>query len=467
VTATVDRDRTAVVVGGGITGLATAWLLHDAGVDVTLLEAGDRLGGKLLTGEVADQQAELGADAFLVRDPAAPRLARRLGLGDDLVPPATGQAWLWLRGRLRRMPPATVLGAPTDPVALARAGVLPPAALARAGLDLALPRSAVAGDRSVADVVGERFGTAVVDTLVEPLLGGVYAGRPDQLSVEATAPAIASAAREHRSLLLGLRAHRARAAAAADGRPVFLTLAHGLDQLVGRLAADLGDRVRCGARVRGIRSVADGWKVDVDGRPLVADDVVVTTPAYAASDLLVGASREAAAELSMIPYASVAVVTMAYARSADREMPAGSGMLVPRTEGRLVKASTWVSRKWPHRDTGDHVLVRSSVGRIDDDRWQSLDEDELVRRVDAETRQATGITRPSEDAVVTPWERGLPQYLVGHRERVDRIRMHLPAGLHVAGAAYDGIGVSPCVASAERAAQAVLARGRRHVGGPT
>ena len=452
----MNRAQRVVVVGGGITGLTAAWLLHEAGVEVELFEASDRLGGKLHTGEVAGQQAELGADAFLARNPAAPALARRVGLGDDLVPPATGQAWLWVDGRLRRLPTGTVLGAPTDPLALARSGVLSRAAMVRAGLDVVLPRGHVAGDRSVADVVGERFGPEVVDALVEPLLGGVYAGRPDQLSVEATAPAIAAAARDHRSLLAGLREHRARAAAAAEDGPVFLTLAHGLDQLVDRLAGDLGTRVHRSAPVREVGRHRDTWRVEVDDRTVEADDVVLTTPAFVTSALLTEAARDVAAELAMIPYASVAVVTMAYPRSADAEMPAGSGMLVPRTEGRLVKASTWVSRKWPHRDTGDHVLVRSSVGRIDDDRWRAYEPDELVRLVDAETRWATGITSPCEDAVVTPWERGLPQYLVGHRERVDRIRTRLPKGLHVAGAAYDGVGVSPCVASAERAVGTIL-----------
>ncbi len=452
---TAPASRRVVVVGGGITGLSAAWLLHRAGVDVQLVEASGRPGGKLHTGSVAGQQAELGADAFLARNPAAPRLARQLGLGDDLVAPATGQAWVWRNGRLRPIPAGTVLGAPTDPVALARSGVLPPGAILRAGMDLVLPRRTIAGDRSVADVVGDRFGPAVVEALVEPLLGGVYAGRPDQLSVESTAPAIARAARGHRSLLAGLRAHRS-GQADGDG-PVFLTLAHGLDQLVDALVADLGDRVHLSTAVAGVQRGTDVWEVDTAARTFEADDVVLATPGYVTADLLADAARPVAAEVAMIPYASVAVVTMAYPRSADAEMPAGSGMLVPRTEGRLVKASTWVSRKWPHRDTGEHVLVRSSVGRIDDERWRDFDDDELVRRVDAETRWATGISTPCEDAVVTPWERGLPQYLVGHRERVDRIRTTLPAGLHVAGAAYDGVGVSPCVASAENVVAKLLA----------
>lgn len=451
---TASAQRRVVVVGGGITGLSAAWLLHRAGVDVHLLEANARPGGKVHTGSVAGQQAELGADAFLARTPAAPRLARQVGLGDDLVAPATGQAWVWRNGRLRPIPGGTVLGAPTDPVALARAGVLSPGAVLRAGMDLVLPRRTIAGDRSVADVVAARFGPAVVEALVEPLLGGVYAGRPDQLSIEATAPAIARAARHHRSLLVGLRAHRS--AAGGGQGPVFQTLAHGLDQLVDALVADLADRVHLSTPAAAVQSRGDLWRVHTASGTFEAEDVLLTTPAFVTADLLADAARQAAAEAAMIPYASVAVVTMAYPRTADAEMPAGSGMLVPRTEGRLVKASTWVSRKWPHRDTGDHVLVRSSVGRIDDERWRTLDDDELVRRVDAETRWATGVSTPCEHAVVTPWERGIPQYLVGHRERVDRIRTKLPDGLHVAGAAYDGVGVSPCVASAETAVARIL-----------
>jgi protoporphyrinogen/coproporphyrinogen III oxidase len=444
-----------VVVGGGITGVTAAWTLHRAGVDVVLCEASERLGGKLLLGSVAGQPAELGADAFLARNPAAGSLARRLGLGDDLVAPATGSVWLWLDGHLRPLPAGTVLGAPTDPIALARSRVLGPGALARAGLDLALPRRRIAGDQSVAALVGERFGSAVVDTLVEPLLGGVYAGNPNQLSAEATVPQITSAARDHRSLLRGLRASR-RTQPPADG-PVFQTLAGGLERLVGAMASDLGDRVRMGAAVDAIEPGDDGWQVSLrDGDIVAAAQVVLAAPAWVTAPLLASVAPDASAELGQIPYASVAVIALAYPRAAAAALPDGSGVLVPRTQGRLVKAITFVSRKWPHRDTGDHVLLRASVGRIDDDRWRSLGHDDLVARVDAEVRWATGITHTADDAVVVPWEGGLPQYLVGHVQRVDRIRANLPAGLHVAGAGYDGVGISPCVASAERAAAAVL-----------
>jgi protoporphyrinogen/coproporphyrinogen III oxidase len=450
-----------VVVGGGVAGLATGWFLAQSGrVDVTVLESTDRLGGKLMTGEFAGRTVEFGADAFLARHRHAQDLAVRLGLGDDLVAPATGRVWLWSRGRLRPLPEGTVLGAPADPVALVRSGVLPPGALLRAAVEPLVPHRKVAGDRSVADVIAERFGPAVVDTLVEPLLGGVYAGRADALSVESAAPVIADAARSG-SLLTGLWRHRRGQVGATTGEPVFQTLRGGLSDLTTALADDLGDAVRTGVEVTAVEPAGTGWWLDTSDGTVAADAVVFATPAWVTADLIAGLAPPAGAELAGIPYASVAVVTLAYDRAADRELPQGSGMLVPRSEGRLVKASTWVSRKWPQHADADVLLVRASVGRIDDDRWRALDEDDLVRRVDAELRWATGISRPAVDAVVTRWERSLPQYGVGHRQRVERIRHHLPWGLFLAGAAYDGVGISPCVASAERAAQGVLARLKR------
>lgn len=454
--------KDVVVVGGGITGLTAGFELLEDDLDVVVLEAGDRVGGKLHTVEWLGRQIEVGADAFLARHPAAADLARRIGLGDDLVEPAAGQVWLWTRGRLRPLPQGTVLGVPTDPVALARSGVLGPAALARAAAEPLLPWRPVPGDRSIGDLIGERFGPAVVDRLVEPLLGGVYAGRADELSVQSTAPMIAEAARTRRSLTAGLHHHRSRTVGSDE--PVFQTLASGLQRLPDELARRLGARLHRESPAVAIDQGGDGsWQVTTPQGVLAARAVVLSLPAHHASDLVLPSQRAVAAELAAIRYASVAVVTLAYGDHARSELPEGSGMLVPRSEGHLVKASTWVSRKWPHQAAGDHVLLRASVGRIDDDRWREVDEDELVRRVDAEIRRATGITRPAEHALVTPWEQALPQYVVGHAARVDRIRAGLPEGLFVAGAAYDGVGISPCVASARAAARGAAVHARRPV----
>ncbi|MBW3657785.1 MAG: protoporphyrinogen oxidase [Actinobacteria bacterium] len=456
-----------VVIGGGITGLATAWLLRH-GVDgaggageVTLLEAGDRLGGKIASRGIEGVTVDVGADAFLARRPEGERLARRLGLGDDLVAPATGQVWLWVRGRLRPLPTGTVLGVPADLRSVARSGVLSPAGLVRAALEPVLPRRrGRGGDRSVADAVGRRFGRDVTDVLVEPLLGGVYAGRADRLSLEAAAPAVASADRS-RSLRTGVRAHRRRVA--DDDRPVFLTVEGGLRRLVDALAAGIDD-VRTGATVVALEP-RDGGGADVvltGGERVAADAVVLTVPAFAAAPLVEALAPTAGRLLAGIPYASVAVVTAAYPAEVAEVVPRGSGMLVPPREGRLVKAVTWSSRKWPHLAGGDRFLLRASVGRIDDERWRDLDDDELVARVSGELAAATGIGTAPVTTLVTRWERSLPQYEVGHLRRVrdvrDAIRVRAP-WLHVAGAAYDGVGLAPCIAQAEAVAARLNARG--------
>lgn len=450
--------RRVVVVGGGITGLATAWYLRHGldgepvgAVDVTLLEASDRLGGKIAGGRLEGIDVDVGADAFLARRPEGERLARRLGLGDDLVAPATGQVWLWVRGALRPLPTGTLLGVPGDLASVARSGILSPAGLLRAAAEPLLPRRRRPDDRSVGDLVSSRFGREVTEVLVEPLLGGVYAGRADRLSLAAAAPAI-MAADGSRSLLAGMRA-QGRRAGRADQGPVFLTVAGGLSRVVEALADGIDD-VRTGAVVAALepRPAGGAAVVLTDGSSIEADAVVLTVPAFAAGPLVAPLAPEAGRLLDGIPYASVAVVSAAYPASVAAEFPEGSGMLVPPREGRFVKAATWSSRKWAHLADAERFLLRASVGRIDDRRWQDLDDDGIVARVTAELAEATGIDGAPVATRVTRWERSLPQYEVGHLRRIrdvrDAIRVSAP-WLHVAGAAYDGVGLAPCIGQAE------------------
>jgi protoporphyrinogen/coproporphyrinogen III oxidase len=447
-----------VVVGAGLTGLATAWRLRDVD-DVVVLEAGERVGGQIDTVDLAGAPLDVGADAFLVRQPESERLARELGFGDDdLVAPATGQVHLWTRGRLRPLPGGTVLGVPTDLGALARSGVLTPGGLARASVEPLVPRRAVVGDRSVADLVGERFGREVVDTLVEPLLGGVYAGRTDRLSAAAALPPVWAAAQHHRSLLTGLREHRRRTASVTG--PVFRTVRGGLSRLTDRLTDHLGDRVRTGVPVRRLGRVGAGWMVATAEGTLTADDVVLAVPARAAASLLVEALPDVARELAAIRTASVATVALAYERGDGADLPEGSGVLVPPGEGRLTKAITFASRKWPHHADRDVLLLRASVGRVPETGRSSdpnldLDDDTLAERVDAEVRWATGLPRPAVARTVRRWPEALPQYDVGHLARVDRIRHGVRVGapgLHLAGAALDGVGLAARARDAERLA---------------
>jgi oxygen-dependent protoporphyrinogen oxidase len=342
---------------------------------------------------------------------------------------------------------------------------------------------------SVAAQVGARLGAEVVDRLVDPLLGGVYAGRSDQLSFEATLPALAEESVRHRSMAVAVAAVLDRGTAAAQ-TPVFSTLAGGLGTLPEVLARSGGAVVRTAATVRELARTEDGWRLTVGSahapERIDADAVVLAVPAGPASRLLAGLggpAAGAAAALAEISYASMAIVTLAYPASAFPQPISGSGYLVPAVDGRPVKAVTFSTVKWPHlsqavsghgsggRDGADMLhVVRCSIGRIGEVAVLQRDDGELAALAAADLAAATGVTGSPADWRVTRWGGGLPQYAVGHAGRVRRIREQVAAlpGLAVCGAAYDGVGIPACIASARLAAEAMLAhlRARATAGRP-
>ncbi|MFG3260053.1 protoporphyrinogen oxidase [Streptomyces sp. NPDC048172] len=453
-----------LVIGGGISGLAAAHRLVTEGARVTLLDASSRLGGKLHAGSVAGAAAvDLGAESMLARRPEGVGLARAVGLGDALQPPAVAGGAIWTRGEVRPMPKGHVMGVPGDPAALH--GVISPDGLARIAEDETLPRSEVGEDVAVGAYVAERLGREVVDRLVEPLLGGVYAGDAYRISMRAAVPQLFEAARGERSLLAGVRGIQERAATApAQDGPVFM----GLDGGIGRLplaAAEAcraaGAEIRTGTAVRKLVRGDRGWSVVTDHETLDADAVVLAVPAPAAARLLADEAPGAAAELDAVEYASMALVTLAFRRADTEGLPSGSGFLVPPVDGRSIKASTFSSQKWGWvgaQDDGLSVL-RTSLGRFGETAVLERADDELVALSLRDLREATGLAARPVDTVVTRWDEGLPQYAVGHVDRVARVRADLAAvpGLAVCGAAYDGVGIPACVASGERAAEAALA----------
>ena len=511
-----------VVVGGGIAGLAAAWELATVtpACRVTLLEATGRLGGKIETSAFAGIDLDAGPDAFLARAPAAAQLAREAGLGDELVAPGTGQAWLWTGGGLRRLPSGLVLGVPVDFPALARSRVLPPHATARAALDPVLPGHPVAPDEdvSVGWLVRRRMGRAVQLDLVDPLLGGINASHTDHLSAAVAAPQLLAAARREASLVRALRAAgtggtasgavtqeapgrdaggvTAAAAgtgddvtAAAPGRDagdvagavvgtsdvaglsvaherphagaVFLTVRGGLVRLVDAVVAGLaakGATVRTGTAVAGLERTTDGWTVRCsDGGAVQAAAVVVACPS---AELVTAVSPDAGAQLSAIEWASVVLVSLAY-RAADAPAWEGSGFLVPRRAGRFVTAASWVGQKWPHLAVPGTVVVRASAGRVDDPRPGALDDGELVAAVDADLRAAMGLRGGPVEARVSRWPGAFPQYEVGHLQRIERIERRLAAdapGVVLAGAALRGVGLATCIAGGRAAAARARAR---------
>jgi oxygen-dependent protoporphyrinogen oxidase len=463
----VDRRGRVAIVGAGIAGLAAAFFLRDAALDVTVLEGSPRLGGKLAVSEVAGVPVDSGAEALLARRPEGTELIGAVGLAGELVDAASATASLWSRGEFRPLPARQFMGVPADLDDLERSRILSPAGMGRARQDADLPATPRDGDVPVAAYVGARFGTEVVDRLVEPLLGGVYAGRPELLSFEATLPGLAQCSSQRASL--------AEAAAAALGpppgpgsqpRPVFATLAGGLGTLPDALARASGATVRTRATVRALRRTGTGWRLTVgpasSPEAAEADAVILALPAGPASRLLarVDGAAGAAAALAEIPYASMAIVTLAYPAAAFPVPVTGSGYLVPAVDGRPVKAVTFSTAKWPHlREAAGLEVVRCSVGRLGDEAVLQRDDSDLVALAAADLAAATGVTGRPAASRVSRWGGGLPQYTTGHLDRVRRIRAGVAAlpGLAVCGAAYDGIGIPACIASARLAVDSVLA----------
>ncbi|MEV7787865.1 protoporphyrinogen oxidase [Streptomyces sp. NPDC088106] len=450
----------AVVVGAGIAGLAAAHRLLERGARVTVLEASDRVGGKLLPGEIAGARVDLGAESLLARRPEAVGLARDVGLADRLRSPATASAALWTRGALRPMPRGHVMGVPGTAAALA--GVLSDDGVARIGRDADLPRTEVGDDVAIGEYVAARLGREVVDRLVEPLLGGVYAGDAYRISMRAAVPQLFEAARTHTSLTEGVREIQAKAAAARQTGPVFMGIAGGVGTLPLAVADSLrarGAEILTGTPVTELRREAgDGWRVIAGDRALHADAVVVAVPAPAASALLRAEAPGAAAELAGVEYASMALITLAY-RRAETDLPEGSGFLVPPVDGHTIKASTFASRKWGWiaEENPDLVVLRTSVGRHGETEILRRDDADLVEVSRHDLKAAVGLAAAPVATRVTRWNDGLPQYPVGHHARVTRVRAHLAglAGLAVCGAAYDGVGIPACIASAYAAADQI------------
>ncbi|OLT23698.1 protoporphyrinogen oxidase [Ornithinimicrobium sp. CNJ-824] len=463
-----------LVVGGGVAGLTAAdeLLRRDPTAEVTLLEGSDRVGGKIRAGAVAGVSVDVGAEAVLARRPEALELMEHAGLGGQVVHPTGASAQIWSRGRLHRVPPRTLMGVPADPGTLT--GLLTDDEVDRVRHETPGVRPGPDEDVPVGELVGSRLGRAVVDRLVEPLLGGVYAGSADLLSAASALPGLLAAARAGEPLLAAVD----RVVPAGGGtqapapRPVFATLAGGLHRLPAALTGSLesrGARVVLGTVARELHRRPDGgWEVVTGPRPrptsYLADRVVLAVPAAPAARLLRPVSPEAAGLLGEVETASMAVVTLAYGSRELGELQ-GSGFLVPPVDGRTVKASTFSAAKWDWvREAGrgagpdgqDLTLLRVSVGRHREEATLQVPDADLVAVCRSELAAALGRDLPSPvDAHVQRWGGGLPQHAVGHQDRIARVRAALASvpGLAACGAAFDGVGIPACIASARRAVE--------------
>lgn len=441
-----------VIVGGGITGLAAAHELHCRGVDMLVLEASERLGGKIDGGPVGGLYVDSGPDGFLARQPEVADLCRELGLEDDLVRPTAGGAFVWVDGALRPIPAPSVLGVPLDADAVAATGIVSAAGVEELRRSIDADAEPLVGDASVGAVLRPRVGDEVFERLVDPLLGGINAGNADEMSIAAGAPQLAEAAADGGSLRIAL-ATRAGAAAATPG-PVFLGLRGGMRVLLESLRDELGDSLRTDHAVTAIERSGTGWRVVTSSVTIDASGVIVAVPAPAASRLVSPLAAEAGALLDDLVYASAVLVTFVVRNDRIDRPFDGSGFLVPRDQGLLMTACSAASSKWAHFDDGTHAVLRVSAGRTDDPRWLDLGPDAVVDQLSRELVTTIGMG-PPEEVRVTEWRHALPQYRPGHLERADLIERALEAdapGVVVTGAAMRGLGLPACVRQGRAAA---------------
>jgi oxygen-dependent protoporphyrinogen oxidase len=459
------------VVGGGISGLTAAYRLRAAlgpAAEITVVEMTDRMGGKLRTVELAGHGYDVGAEAYLARRPEMTALVGELGMTGQQAHPTTAGARIRAGGQARPIPPGTVLGVPVGVAEVS--GVLSEDGLRRLAAEADLPPVRLDGaDVSVGDLLADRLGPEVPDRLVDPLLGGVYAGRAANLGLRATMPALAAKLDAGEGSVLAAAAGLVPPPAPNGKRPpVFGTLTGGLSTLVDRLAEASGALIRHGLPVRALHRLAGGWRLELGSAPnpefLDADAVVLAVPAPAARKLLADVSPAASAAFGRIDVASMAVVALAL--PADAPLPESSGVLIGSGEAHddgtpfTAKAFTFSSRKWAHLAGPRHLLVRGSVGRFGEPEILQRDDAALVAAVRADLAELTGVTATPVDSVVMRWGGGLPQYGVGHLDLVadiERAVADVP-GLAVAGAALHGVGLPGCVVSADLAVSRILSQ---------
>jgi oxygen-dependent protoporphyrinogen oxidase len=462
-------SRRLAVIGAGVSGLAAAGELvrlaqkSATPISLSVFEATDRAGGKILTTEVGGANIDLGSESLLARDPEVEKIITTLGLSSSLIRPATTSASIWNGRRMIAIPKDSVLGVPLYPWRVDAIRALGLIGAARASLEPWLHQPKPPSDGPLGEFVARRVGRAVLVRLLDPLLGGVYAGPARDLSTGAVAPQLLAAVEEGGSLLQGLR-HARRPVASVPNPAPFVSFDGGLAKLVGGLLDALPhDAVRVGSPVVGIDAPEpDRIRIQSHGRSRAEfDGVVLALPAPAAAGLLSPISDHLGELLRQLEYASVATVTLAYPETAFARPLPGSGFLVARRPRRTVTACTFMDRKWPHLRQPGLTILRASVGSFGDEWALALDDATLVSSVHRELRAILGLSQLPVDARVQRWHGSLPQYRTGHlgwRTRVAEASAALPAAIELTGAAFAGIGIAACLRDGAKSARALWDR---------
>ncbi len=466
------------IVGGGIAGLSTAWYLQKeaatAGLDLryTLLERSNRWGGKILTEQIESSGGapfivEGGPDSFLTQKPWAIQLARELGLGQRLLGTNDDRRKVFVlnKGRPTPLPDGVLLIVPTKLMPFALSPLLSPLGKLRMGMDLVIPAKRDGQDETLADFITRRLGHEALDKIAEPLMSGIYNAEAERQSVLATFPRFRALEEKHGSLIKGMlasrRASRNGQTATASGRPatsMFVSLLGGTEELVEALVARLEGDLRLGTGVSGLSRDEGGYHMRLeDGSDLRADVVILAVPAYVAAGLIQPSAPDAARDLDEIRYVSTGTISLAY-RQADVALPAGFGLVIPRSEERAVNAVTLTSTKFDHRAPANHVLLRVFFGGSRRLEMMEVDDRALIDTVRRELQALLGVEAQPLFHRIYRWHRANPQYDVGHLGRVEEIEANLPAGLHLTGSPYRGIGIPDCVHQGQQTAAQVVAQ---------
>lgn len=465
------------IVGGGISGLSAAFALEQhrrttgASVEYVLYESSSRFGGVVRTDRIDGCIVEAGPDSYITEKPWATDLCRALGLGDQLIGSNDAQrkTYIVVHGRLVPMPDGLMFMVPTKILPTGMSSLFSWQTKLRMAQELFHPPRAAIHDESVADFIGRHYGPEMVDRLADPLLAGVYGGEAANLSVRAVLPRFVEMERTYGSLGKGMLDARKKIRSDARSGPggsasIFTSLKDGMQSLVETIISRLtASSLRTNAPVMAIRQEAGGWVVSAGMQSDGFDGVIVALPAPAAAHVLGMIAAEPSAELAAIPYTSSITVALGYGREVRQSLPPGFGFLVPRSENKRLLAATFVHNKFPHRAPEDRALLRCFFGGVNVEKVWELSDDQIVAVVREELQEilgphVLGLRRDPRFARIYRWKGAMPQYNVGHLERLERIerqRQQLP-GLVFAGNGYSGIGVPDCVRSGQEAAEELM-----------
>ena len=455
--------KRVVIVGGGISGLAAAHRLLEQGHESTqiiLLEASSRLGGTIHTERREGFLLERGPDSFISEKPEAVALAQRLGIESRLIQTNEEQrrSFIVRNGRLRPVPEGFQLLAPSRMWPFITTDIFSVTGKLRMAADLLLPRKNSNGidDESLASFVRRRLGREALERMAQPMVGGIYTADPETLSLRATLPRFLDMERDHRSLILAMMRQGQKRGTSGARYSLFLSFDRGMEVLVNALA-DVVPNVRLRTRVEELSHDSGTWRIRADsGETFEADAVCLAVPAYVAARLLRDVNEPLAAKLNEIKYASTATINLAYRRKSISHPLNGFGFVVPFIEKRSLIACTFSSVKFPGRAPDDHVLLRAFAGGALQPEMFALAD--IETRIEADLRELLGINGDPLFAETAKWERSMPQYEVGHLDRVTAIENELKKlpGLSLAGNSYRGAGIPDCIRSGETAAESLI-----------